>query len=511
MTEKALIPAAQYLRMSTEHQQYSTENQSCVISQYAERNGFTIVRAYSDPARSGLWLRNRPGLRELLRDVASGEISYRAILVYDVSRWGRFQDTDESAHYEFLCKSAGIPVHYCAEAFPNDGSTFSLITKTLKRLMAAEYSRELGVKVLAGQKRLAQLGFKQGGVPTYGYRRLLLSSDRKPKQPLTSGERKSLATDRVVLTPGPANEVEQVREIFRMFALEGWSIKGIARNLNSRGIPFSDNGPWSHCVLARILRDPTYLGYYIYNKRTMRLGTRSVRNNKADWIVVPKAHQGIVDPAIFAKALQVIDNLTIHKSNEQILESLRSLLRSKGKLTSAVIDAAPGVVSPTTLRNRFGGLMPAYRLIGYDPYPMLPVRYGVRPLREQLLSNIQELFPNEVSIVPGGKWRSWLRLRDGSIIRVFVARMITRRCWRVDASRLELESITLMARANAQGNGFHDLYIFPRIESPRFWMRLTDDRLQKGKPLVSLSRFLKVVKEVQRMFDCAGAEPSANC
>jgi hypothetical protein len=31
------------------------------------------------------------------------------------SRWGRFQDADESAHYEFLCKSAGIPVHYCAE------------------------------------------------------------------------------------------------------------------------------------------------------------------------------------------------------------------------------------------------------------------------------------------------------------------------------------------------------------------------------------------------------------
>ena len=38
-----------------------------------------------------------------------------AILVYYVSRWGSFQDTDESAHYEFACKSAGVPVHYCAE------------------------------------------------------------------------------------------------------------------------------------------------------------------------------------------------------------------------------------------------------------------------------------------------------------------------------------------------------------------------------------------------------------
>ena len=90
---------------------------------------------------------------------------------------GRFQDTDESAHYEFLCKAAGVPVHYCAESFANDGTLSSLLMKTLKRGMAAEYSRELSAKVLAGQKRLACLGFKQGGVPGYGLRRMLVASD----------------------------------------------------------------------------------------------------------------------------------------------------------------------------------------------------------------------------------------------------------------------------------------------------------------------------------------------
>jgi len=89
-----------------------------------------------------------------LQDVVSGTSSYRAILVYDVSRWGRFQDTDESAHYEFLCKSAGVPVHYCAETFANDGTLPSLIMKALKRTMAGEYSRDLGVRVFAGMKRL---------------------------------------------------------------------------------------------------------------------------------------------------------------------------------------------------------------------------------------------------------------------------------------------------------------------------------------------------------------------
>jgi DNA invertase Pin-like site-specific DNA recombinase len=100
MTANLRIPAAQYLRMSTEHQQYSIENKSAAIQKYAECQGFNIVRTYSDAAKSGLVLRRRLGLRQLLRDVVTGTADYRTILVYDVSRWGRFQDTDESAHYE---------------------------------------------------------------------------------------------------------------------------------------------------------------------------------------------------------------------------------------------------------------------------------------------------------------------------------------------------------------------------------------------------------------------------
>src|SRR5437762_38353 len=102
-----LIPAAQYLRMSTEHQQYSLANQSAAIQEYAGRNGFTVVKTYSDAAKSGVVLKNRLGLRQLLKDVMEGNAEYQSILVYDVSRWGRFQDADESAHYEFLCRSAG--------------------------------------------------------------------------------------------------------------------------------------------------------------------------------------------------------------------------------------------------------------------------------------------------------------------------------------------------------------------------------------------------------------------
>jgi hypothetical protein len=42
---RPLIRAAQYVRMSTEHQKYSTENQADAIAHYAAARGFEIVRS----------------------------------------------------------------------------------------------------------------------------------------------------------------------------------------------------------------------------------------------------------------------------------------------------------------------------------------------------------------------------------------------------------------------------------------------------------------------------------
>jgi DNA invertase Pin-like site-specific DNA recombinase len=91
----------------------------------AIERGYEIVRTYSDAAKSAVTLKNRAGLKKLIEDVTLGVCDFDVVLVYDVCRWGRFQDVDEAAHYEFLCKSAGIPVEYCAEQFSNDVSVTS--------------------------------------------------------------------------------------------------------------------------------------------------------------------------------------------------------------------------------------------------------------------------------------------------------------------------------------------------------------------------------------------------
>jgi DNA invertase Pin-like site-specific DNA recombinase len=367
MTANLLVPAAQYLRMSTEHQQYSLQNQSTATQKYAEARGFQIVRTYSDAAKSGLVLRHRPGLQQLLRDVV-GTPPYRAILVYDVSRWGRFQDTDEAAHYEFLCKSAGVPVHYCAETFANDGTPSSLIMKTLKRTMAAEFSRELSVKVLDGQKRLARLGFKQGGVPGYGLRRMLVGGNGTPKQLLASGERKSIATDRVTLVHGPAFEVACVRDMYRMLISDRLSVPEIARELNQRGVKQAGKRPgdatWHYQTVYQVLTNPKYAGIHVFGRSTQKLATPLIRLPKSEWVTAPGAFEPIVDREIFDRAQQVLLSRTSNKSNQELLCDLRSLVAAEGHLTARLIDGSWDMASASTYRHRFGSLHEVYKLIG---------------------------------------------------------------------------------------------------------------------------------------------------
>jgi DNA invertase Pin-like site-specific DNA recombinase len=91
------VPVAQYVRISDEAQQYSIDDQKAAIQEYAVRHGFTIVRTYADIGKSGFVAKHRTALRDLLADVVSGNADYKAVLVYDVSRWGRFLNNDEAA------------------------------------------------------------------------------------------------------------------------------------------------------------------------------------------------------------------------------------------------------------------------------------------------------------------------------------------------------------------------------------------------------------------------------
>lgn len=359
--------AAQYVRMSTDHQRYSIENQADAIAAYAAQRNLEIVRTYKDEGRSGLRLDSRPALKELIADVLLGRADFARILVYDVSRWGRFQDTDESAHYEFICKEAGVRVEYCAEEFQNDGSFVSGVAKHLKRAMAGEYSRELSTKVFAGQCRLIKLGFKQGGSAGYGLQRELLDETRISKGILKRGQRKHLQTDRVILKPGSAHEISVVQRIFREFAFDKKTEVDIARGLNADSVANHLGHPWTRWLIHELLINENYIGHIVFNRKSFRLGQKMTKNPPSVWVRKDDAFEAIVDPSLFRRAAQIIEQRRKGFSNEELLKRLRSLRRTKRRLSKTLIDKTAGMPCAQLYQERFGGLRNAYALIGYHP------------------------------------------------------------------------------------------------------------------------------------------------
>jgi DNA invertase Pin-like site-specific DNA recombinase len=375
--------AAEYVRMSTEHQKYSTENQADAIRLYAEQRELEIVRTYADEGKSGLRIDGRNALKQLINDVQDGQADFETILVYDISRWGRFQDADESAYYEYICKRAGILVQYCAEQFENDGSPVSTIVKGVKRAMAGEYSRELSAKVFTGQCRLIELGFRQGGPPGYGLRRRLVDQSGTTKGQLQRGEQKSIQTDRVVLVPGPSSEVETVRSMYRAFVEDGRSEKEIATTLNARGIATDLGRAWTRGTVHQVLINEKYVGNNVWNRISYKLKKKRVWNGPEMLIRADNVFEPIVDRLLFDAAQVIIRERSRRLSDDEMLEALRGLFLERGFLSGLIIDEVDDLPSSSAYQGRFGSLLRAYQMVGFTPdrdYRYIEVNRALRAL-----------------------------------------------------------------------------------------------------------------------------------
>lgn len=281
------------------------------------------------------------------------------MLVYDVSRWGRFQDADESAYYEYICRRKGINVTYVAEQFENDGSPVSTIVKGVKRAMAGEYSRELSTKVFAGQCRLIELGFRQGGPAGYGLRRVLIDQAGSFKGELARGEHKSLQTDRVILQPGPDAEIANVNHIYRWFIDENLSETEIAERLNEQGICTDLGRAWTRGTVREVLINEKYIGNNVYNRRSFKLKKLRVVNDPDMWIKKEGAFEGIVQPDLFYTAQGIIRARTHRYTDTELIDKLRSLYQRHGYLSGLIINETEGMPSAAAYAHRFGSLIRA--------------------------------------------------------------------------------------------------------------------------------------------------------
>jgi hypothetical protein len=287
-----------------------------------------------------------------------------------------------------------------------------------------------------------------------------------------------------------------------MLVFDKLTVHAITRELIDNHVEYMGDSKWTPHIVDSILTQPKYAGYHVFGRTSCKLCTPTVRLPKSKWILTPGAFAPIVDRATFVSAQQILQSRTIHQSNEELLNRLRALLAFAGRLSPRLIEESDDIPSPSTFVHRFGGLRRAYELIGYDRnFKFIDLRGRIQLLREELLMRIRGMFPDRVSIVrPGLKWRSRLRLSNGLIVSVLIARSV--RPWRTARWRIlpvlhECGFVTLLARLDDSNRSFLDYHVFPDVgRRTRFDISVNDSWLNRGKPLFDLLTFCEAVCRV---------------
>lgn len=461
--------AVLYLRMSTEHQEFSPDIQREFLQKYAEQHQFEIIREYLDYGKSGLTAEKRPAFSQMIATVQAGTADFQHILVYDMSRWGRFQNIDESRSYEYLCNIKGVQVHYCAEPYTNSDEDHAKLIKYIHSLEAKDYCRHLSEKVFNGQKNLIQHGFRQGGAAGFGLRRQLLDHSGKPKQLLAQGEHKSIQTDRVILVAGPETEQAIVRQIYHDFVFARKSEREIAENLNAQQILTDRGTAWTKGVVHQILINEKYIGHNVWNKTTAsKVKDLYAKNPPEIWVRRENAFEAIVPQGLFEAAQTIIHQRSFRLSDEAMLAKLQALLAEKGRLSALIIDEAEGLPSSSAYRHRFGSLLRSYTLINYTPerdYHYLELN---RLLRQQHKTLVSHAITQITDL--GGCVRQDPKTNLLHINQEFTTSLVVSRChhttagnkrWTIHFDTSLNPDLTLALRLDEKASNIIDYYLLP--------------------------------------------------
>lgn len=501
------VRVAQYLRMSTDHQQYSLHNQSEYIKDYAEKNNMEIAYTYDDAGKSGVSIIGRHSLQQLLSDVEQKKIDIQAVLFYDVSRFGRFQNSDEAAYYSFLFERNGVDLIYCSEPIPTkDFPLESSVILNIKRSSAAYHSRNLSEKVFIGQANLIKLGYHQGGMAGYGLRRLLVDENGIAKEILGFRKRKSIQTDRVILIPGPKNEIKIVNSIYDLFIDDNMPEFIIAERLNEQNIPAENGTLWTRAKIHQILTNEKYIGNNIYNKTSSKLKSRLVKNPKNEWVRCDKAYKPIISKKKYNKAQEIIQLRSVHLTNEELLEKLKQKLESNGKLSGFIIDEDDTGPSSSVYRTRFGGLLRAYTLIGYKPehdYSYIQINEALRSFYSGIIEDFKGEILKSNCYIDEYKYAPMLYINDEFLISVLITKCTHMKSgklrWKVRFDNSQKADITIVIRMESQNISPLDFYIIPKIENEysKMWMTETNNIRLDLYRFDNLDKLLQIITRMK--------------
>lgn len=165
----------------------------------------------------------------------------------------------------------------------------------------------------------------------------------------------------------------------------------IAEQLNGAGILGEHGRPWTRATVHQVLTNPKYIGANIYNRRSFKLKHKRIKNPVDMWIWRQDAFLPIVDAAVFEQAGRIIESRHQHLTDQDLLERLRELLQKHGRLSGLLIDETEAMPSSSCYSSRFGSLVRAYTLIGWEPdrdFSYVEINRSIRRRHADLISTI---------------------------------------------------------------------------------------------------------------------------
>jgi hypothetical protein len=288
---------------------------------------------------------------------------------------------------------------------------------------------------------------------------------------LKRGEYKSLQTDRVILVPGPPEEVRVVNRIYELFVVEGKRESEIADILNAQGLVTDYGRPWSRGTVSQILSNEKYIGNNVYNRTSFKLKRKHVTNAADMWVRADGVFEPIVRPELFFTAQGILQERNRRFTDDELIDRLKALATRHPVLSAALIDAADDMPTSATFRARFGSLIRAYRLAGYTPernYQYVEINRQLRDLYPHLVADvIQRLDAVGASVTRDAT--NDLLLINGE----YSASMVLSRCRKTPAGSLRwwirineriAPDITILVRMDPANEKATDYYLFPLLD-----------------------------------------------
>jgi site-specific DNA recombinase len=294
----ALIPAAAYVRMSTDRQEDSPERQRRDINELAERDGYEIIKWYEDHGKTGTESRKRTDFQKLLKDAKGG--TFKAVLLTESSRLSREDPFTVIDHWRVF-RDAGVDlVNPRGKLDLDDIGGF--ITAYVHQYGAHQESHNIARRVVSGM-RLALSKGRHPVPPCFGYDREVRDEEGEVVRRIPLGERFRCPKDWTValVLSDDLQAVKAVRYAFD--AIErGKSCAEIVRWLRGQGILTRAGLLFNEISLKYLLTNPVYVG-------TLRLGyhARGQFNHVVEGIVTTKnAHPAIITQEQFDRVQEIL-------------------------------------------------------------------------------------------------------------------------------------------------------------------------------------------------------------